>query len=97
MVIFVLVYFKIAPIFQNSNALIRVVFSSLAKDFFFVTLLSFMNLLYLDPGSSSYLIQAIAAGALGALFFVKNFWYSIKAFFTGKKKNNDASEDDIND
>ena len=30
------------------------------------------HLLYLDPGSSSYIIQMIAAGALGAIFFLKN-------------------------
>ncbi len=54
-----------------------------------------MHLLYLDPGSSSYLIQAIAAGALGAFFFVKNFWFSIKAFFTGKKKTDNTIDDEI--
>ncbi len=53
-----------------------------------------MTILYLDPGSSSYLVQAIAAGALGALFFVKNFWFSIKAFFTGKKKSDAQNPED---
>jgi hypothetical protein len=47
----------------------------------------FMHLLYLDPGSSSFIIQAIVAGVLGAGFFIKNFWHSIKAFFTGKKQD----------
>ncbi len=46
-----------------------------------------MHLLYLDPGSSSFIIQAIVAGVLGAGFFIKNFWHSIKAFFTGKKQD----------
>lgn len=41
------------------------------------------HLLYLDPGSTSYIVQAIVAGVLGGLFFIKNFWYRIKAFFTG--------------
>ena len=60
------------------------------KEFVFSWLIFiFMHLLYLDPGSSSYLIQAIAAGALGAVFFIKSFWYIIKAFFTGKKKGMD--------
>lgn len=51
------------------------------------------HLLYLDPGSSSYIIQMIAAGALGAIFFLKNFWYQIKSFFTGKK---DPTKEDKN-
>ncbi len=29
-------------------------------------------LLYIDPGSGSYLVQAIVAGATGFLFFFKN-------------------------
>ncbi len=45
------------------------------------------SLLYIDPGSSSMLIQMIVAGALGAVFFIKNGWYKIKSFFTGKKKD----------
>jgi hypothetical protein len=42
-------------------------------------------LLYLDPGSSSMIIQMIVAGALGAVFFIKNGWYRIKSFFTRSK------------
>jgi len=30
-------------------------------------------LLYLDPGSGSYLVQAIIAAVLGGLFYFKNF------------------------
>ncbi len=55
-----------------------------------------MTFLYLDPGSSSYILQIIAAGALGAIVFIKNFWHSIKAFFTGKKRN-ENDEDIEND
>lgn len=33
------------------------------------------------------IIQMIVAGALGAVFFIKNGWYKIKSFFTGKKKD----------
>ncbi|MBP6456151.1 MAG: hypothetical protein KA275_05415 [Chitinophagaceae bacterium] len=51
-----------------------------------------MTFLYLDPGSSSYFLQIIAAGALGAIIFIKNFWYSIKAFFTGKKRKENDEE-----
>jgi hypothetical protein len=42
-------------------------------------------LLYIDPGSS-YLIQAIIAGALGVVFFFKNILTYIKSFFTRKSK-----------
>ena len=42
-------------------------------------------LLYVDPGSGSYLIQMIIAAVLGGLFYFKNLWWRIKAFFTGKK------------
>ena len=30
------------------------------------------HLIYVDPGSGSYLIQALVAGITGALFFFKN-------------------------
>lgn len=48
-----------------------------------------MNLLYIDPGSGSYLIQAIIAGALGVLFFFKNIALYVRHFFSrifGKKQ-----------
>lgn len=38
-------------------------------------------LLYIDPGSGSYLIQAIIAGVLGVAFFFKNIVFAIKHFF----------------
>jgi hypothetical protein len=38
-------------------------------------------LLYIDPGSGSYLIQAIVAGVLGVAFFFKNIIFVIKHFF----------------
>ena len=40
---------------------------------------------YIDPGSGSYILQMIIAAVLGVSFFFKNFWLSVKAFFTGKK------------
>lgn len=36
---------------------------------------------YLDPGSGSYLLQLLAAGALGGLFVIKMSWSRIKGFF----------------
>lgn len=42
-------------------------------------------LLYIDPGSGSYLVQMIIAGILGALFYFKNMWRKIRSFFTKKE------------
>ena len=36
---------------------------------------------YIDPGSGSYLIQAILAGLLGVLYFVKGIRTWIMSFF----------------
>lgn len=52
------------------------------------------NFLYIDPGSGSYIIQAIIAGILGALFYFKNIWFRIKAFFHKEKKNDNLNQDD---
>jgi len=43
-------------------------------------------LLYLDPGSGSYLVQVIAAAVLGIAFFFRNIKLYIKAFFTKTPK-----------
>jgi hypothetical protein len=53
-------------------------------------------LLYVDPGSGSYLIQAIIAAVLGALFYFKGLWWRIKAFFsrTSGSSRKDASNND---
>jgi hypothetical protein len=51
-------------------------------------------LLYIDPGSGSYLVQMIIAGVLAGLFYFKNLWWKIKAFFTKSKKDNVADTDD---
>lgn len=53
-------------------------------DFFF---------LYIDPGSGSYILQMIIAAVLGVSFFFKNFWLTIKSYFTGKKPKNEADKD----
>ena len=44
------------------------------------------HLLYIDPGSSSMIIQMLVAGVLGAVFFFKNGWYKIKSFFMKPSK-----------
>jgi TRAP-type uncharacterized transport system fused permease subunit len=57
------------------------------------------QLLYVDPGSGSYLVQIIIAAILGAMFYFKNLWWRVKAFFArvfrkGKKDNlpNDSND-----
>ena len=49
-------------------------------------------LLYIDPGSGSYLIQMIIAAVLGALFYFKSIWWKIKSFFTKNKPEEDSSD-----
>ena len=53
-----------------------------------------MYLLYIDPGSGSYLIQAIIAAVLGALFYFKTIWWKIKSFFKKSKDEIPKREDD---
>jgi hypothetical protein len=53
----------------------------------------YFYLLYIDPGSGSYILQMIIAAVLGVSFFFKNFWLSIKAFFTGKKVKKEEEND----
>jgi hypothetical protein len=51
-------------------------------------------LLYIDPGSGSYLIQVIIAAVLGAAFFFKNLWWKFRSLFSKKKpsqKNDDKN------
>ena len=38
-------------------------------------------LLYIDPGSGSYLVQAIVAAVLGVAFFFKNIMLYLRHFF----------------
>ena len=38
-------------------------------------------LLYIDPGSGSYLVQAIVAAALGVAFFFKNITTYVRRWF----------------
>ena len=49
------------------------------------------QLLYIDPGSGSFLVQAITAALLGIAFFFRNIRLYIKSTFsqTSKKPNYD--------
>ena len=46
-------------------------------------------LLYIDPGSGSFLVQAIIAAVLGVSFFFRNIWNFIKSIFHRSPKNPD--------
>jgi hypothetical protein len=60
---------------------------------FFASLFS-APLLYLDPGSGSFLIQLLMAAALGIGVAVKMYWTKIKSLFTGKKADKPDSDVD---
>lgn len=63
-----------------------------------VTTLSVMVLIpdlafgYLDPGTGSIIVQVLVAGALGALFTIKNFYRTIKDFIIGIFKGRASKE-----
>ncbi len=44
------------------------------------------QMMYIDPGSGSMLVQAIVAGILGIAMFLKNIRMYIVSLFTRKKK-----------
>ncbi len=52
------------------------------------------DLLYVDPGSGSYLLQALIAAALGAAFYFKNGWLRIRSFLGRKKPGVQEQADD---
>jgi hypothetical protein len=53
------------------------------------------QLLYIDPGSGSYLVQVIVAGALGVVFFFRNIVTYIRAFFGLSKKKKESNENSV--
>lgn len=55
------------------------------------------HLLYIDPGSGSYLVQAIIAAILGVAFYFKTIWFRIKAFFGGTKAKKETDKRAQND
>jgi hypothetical protein len=51
--------------------------------------------LYIDPGSGSYLVQVIVAGALGIVFFFKNLKTYIKTLFSRSSKKNKKTDTQV--
>jgi hypothetical protein len=39
---------------------------------------------YLDPGTGSFVLQAVVASVMGAVFLTKTYWAKIKARFKGE-------------
>lgn len=53
-------------------------------------------LLYIDPGSGSYLVQVIIAALLGVAFYFKNLWWKFRSFFTKNNKEQQPKKEDEN-
>lgn len=51
-----------------------------------------MQLIYIDPGSGSYLAQVIIAAVLGIVFYFKSAWIWIKSFFVKTPKNEENDQ-----
>ncbi len=49
---------------------------------------------YIDPGTGSIILQAIAAGAIGGAVAVKLFWHRIQVFFGFRKRQNSEKPDE---
>ncbi len=49
---------------------------------------------YIDPGTGSIILQAVAAAIIGGAVAVKLFWHRILTFFGLKKRNRAEGEDD---
>jgi len=49
---------------------------------------------YLDPATGSYALQILAAAFFGALFALKMFWTSVKAFLSGLFRRSPAKPND---
>ena len=56
-----------------------------------------MILLYLDPGSGSFLIQLLIAGIAGAGIAIAVSWSKIKRLFNKNKKNPAADDDEYDE
>jgi hypothetical protein len=56
------------------------------------------ELAYIDPGSGSFLVQALVAAAAGIAVVGRRYWAEIKAFFSGADRGpNEQTRDDSPD
>lgn len=55
----------------------------------------FRPLMYLDPGSGSFIIQMLLAGSLGIAVAIRIYWKKILAFFN--KRKGGAIEDQLDE
>ena len=53
-----------------------------------------MILIYLDPGSGSFLIQLAIAALAGLTIAIGSQWNKIKRLFNKKKAQNDENDDE---
>jgi len=53
-----------------------------------------MILIYLDPGSGSFLIQLAIAALAGLTIAIGSQWSKIKRLFNKKKAQNDENDDE---
>ena len=60
-------------------------------------LLTTHQFIYLDPGSGSFIIQMVIAGALGAGLAITIFWGKIKSVFIKKSSQPDDTDSDVDD
>lgn len=56
----------------------------------------FSPLLYLDPGSGSFLIQILIAALLGIGVAVRASWGKIRKYF-GKRQTDEQTDDETNE
>ena len=55
----------------------------------------FKHMMYLDPGSGSFIIQMLLAGALGIGVALRIYWKKIVAFF--RKGKSDDLQDELDE
>jgi hypothetical protein len=62
--------------------------------FLFLLVLPNIVFAYIDPGSGSAIMSAIIGFFVAIGLVIKTFWYKIKAFFTGKKPEDNTDSED---
>ncbi len=49
---------------------------------------------YLDPGTGSFLLQAVIALVMGALLTLKLYWHKVKSFFVSAPTDREDESDE---